>query len=231
MLPDRSTFLSQSVHMYGYVFHDTHGRNPGQTLKILWYLSNEICTDTHVRDSDGRYRLRKFKWNLDGNKYPIWNVCLFNEKKVYSCRKTWDNLKMAEKKQSMAPAWKKLKKNVDLDEPTTFLDHVYLGCTQREYKPKEIIIEEFSKIFESRISAGATEKILVWEKPHAKNCCVLLRHGRTCSKMPCAILRGGKQKKWSSFTKFQVFAWMIINSNERNLNPWENFHKFFHKLH
>ena len=36
---------------------------------------------------------------------------------------------------------KKLMKNVDLDETTSFLDHVYLGCTQRECKPNEIIIE------------------------------------------------------------------------------------------
>ena len=59
-------------------------------------------------------------------------------------------------------------KNVDLDEPTSFLDHVYLGCTQRECKPNEIIIENFKEIFESRISAGANEKLLGWEKPHAK---------------------------------------------------------------
>ena len=32
----------------------------------------------------------------------------------------------------MAPKWKKVMKNVDLDEATSFLDHVYLGCTQRE---------------------------------------------------------------------------------------------------
>ena len=48
-------------------------------------------------------------------------------------------------------------KNVDLDEPTSFLDHVYLGCSQRECKSNETIIEEFSKMFESRISAGATD--------------------------------------------------------------------------
>ena len=63
--------------------------------------------------------------------------------------------------------WKKLK-NVDLDEPTSFLDHVYLGCTQRECTPNEIIIDRKTKMFESRICAGATEKLPVWEKPDAK---------------------------------------------------------------
>ena len=76
-------------------------------------------------------------------------------------------LKMAGKKQNSAPIWKRLMKNVDLDEPTSFLDHVYLGCTQGECKPKETIIEQHTKMFESRISAGATEKLPGWQKPHA----------------------------------------------------------------
>ena len=42
-------------------------------------------------------------------------------------------------------------------EPASFLDHVYLRRTQRECKPNETIIEQHTKMFESRISAGATE--------------------------------------------------------------------------
>ena len=63
---------------------------------------------------------------------------------------------MAGKKQNMAHMWKKLMKNVHLHEPTSFLDHVNLGCAQRECKPHETIIEQYTKMFESRISAGAT---------------------------------------------------------------------------
>ena len=55
--------------------------------------------------------------------------------------------------------WKKLMKNGDLGEPTSFLDHVFLGCTQRECKPNEMIIDQYRDMFESRISAGATEKL------------------------------------------------------------------------
>ena len=75
---------------------------------------------------------------------------------------------MAGKKQNMAPMMKNLMKNVDLDEPTSFLDHVYLGCTQRECKPKEIIIDEYRKMFESRVSAGETEKLPGLANPYAQ---------------------------------------------------------------
>ena len=43
------------------------------------------------------------------------------------------------KKWCVAPTRKKLMKLVDFGEPTSFLDHVYLGCTQGECKPKLIL--------------------------------------------------------------------------------------------
>ena len=38
-----------------------------------------------------------------------------------------DDTKLAGKKQNLDPMWKVLNKEVDLGEPTSFLDHVYLG--------------------------------------------------------------------------------------------------------
>ena len=70
-----------------------------------------------------------------------------------------DDIKMTGKKQTMALMWKKLMKIVDLDRPTSFLDHVYLGCTQRECKENEKVIDQHRAMFESRIYAGATEKL------------------------------------------------------------------------
>ena len=49
-------------------------------------------------------------------------------------------------------------KEVDLGEPTSFLDHVYLGCTQRQCEMSKDIVDNHRTMFESRISAGATEK-------------------------------------------------------------------------
>ena len=45
-----------------------------------------------------------------------------------------DDIKLAGKKQNLDPMWKLLNKEVDLGEPTSFLDHVFLGCTQNNVK-------------------------------------------------------------------------------------------------
>ena len=92
-----------------------------------------------------------------------------------------DDIKLAGKKQNIDPMWKVLNKEVDLGEPTSFLDHVYLGCTQRQCEISKDIVDKYRTMFESRISAGGTEKLPCSEKlsisswsydmeRHAKKC-------------------------------------------------------------
>ena len=88
-LQDSSEFRSQNVYIFGYVFHDTNGQNHGLTLKIQWYLLNDICPVTHSQTLCGKDTSRKFCWSLDGKKYRIGNVFLFIENSVYSFRYTW----------------------------------------------------------------------------------------------------------------------------------------------
>ena len=58
-----------------------------------------------------------------------------------------DEIKMAGKKQNLDPVWKILMKKVYLGEPTSFLDHVYLGCTQRECKISKDIVDNYIDLF------------------------------------------------------------------------------------
>ena len=92
-----------------------------------------------------------------------------------------DDIKLAGKKQNIDPMWKVLNKEVDLGEPTSFLDHEYLGCTQRQCEINKDIVDNYRTMFESRISAGRPEKLPCSENPsisswsydmedHAKKC-------------------------------------------------------------
>ena len=92
-----------------------------------------------------------------------------------------DDIKLAGKKQNLDPMSKVLNKEVDLGEPTSFLDHVYLGCTQRQCEISKDIVDNYRTMFESRISAEGLEKlpfpqnlrISSWSydmESHAKKC-------------------------------------------------------------
>ena len=92
-----------------------------------------------------------------------------------------DDIKLAGKTENTEPTWTILMKDVDLGEPTSFLDHVYLGCTRRQCEISKDIVDNYRTVFESRISAGRTEKlpcsenlsITSWSydvEGHAKKC-------------------------------------------------------------
>ena len=85
-------------------------------------------------------------------------------RKHFSCLCMWTIFKLAGKKQNIAPMWKVLMKEVDLGEPTSFLDHVYLGCTQRECQTSKDIVDNYRNMFEYKISAGAQETLPYSEK-------------------------------------------------------------------
>ena len=70
-----------------------------------------------------------------------------------------DDIKLAGKKQNIDRMWKVLNKEVDLGEPTSFLDHVYVGCTQRQCEVSKDIVDNYRAVSESRVFAGGAEKL------------------------------------------------------------------------
>ena len=75
-----------------------------------------------------------------GRNFQIVNVSLYIVKKDYSYLCVW-------MKQNLDPMWKLLDKEVDLGEPTSFLDHVYLGCIQRHCEKSKDIVDNYRAMF------------------------------------------------------------------------------------
>ena len=72
--------------------------------------------------------LLKYGWEKVSN----WECFFVHREKGLFLSVYVDDITIAGKKQNINPMWKVLNKEVDLGEPTSFLDHVYLGCTQRQ---------------------------------------------------------------------------------------------------
>ena len=82
------------------------------------------------------------------------NAYSYTVKRGYSYLCMWMTSKLAGRNQNLDPMWKVLNKEVDLGEPTSFLDHVYLYCNQRQCEISKDIVDNYRAMFESRISAG-----------------------------------------------------------------------------
>ena len=99
--------------------------------------------------------LLKHGWEI----IPNWECLFVHRQKGLFLSVYVDDIKLAGKKQNLDPMWKLRNKEVDLGEPTSFLDHENLGCTQRPCEISKDIVDNFRTMFESRISAGGVEKL------------------------------------------------------------------------
>ena len=139
-----------------------------------------------------------------------------------------DDIKLAGTKQNIDPMWEVLMEEVDLGEPTSFLDHVYLGCIQREFKQAEIlwtmkeiclnpksVLEPTKRYFIQRIVAQTFLHGLMWK--------VMQTH-------VLSDIANWRTEQVNSYIKSQLHALMTIISKKKNRNLLENCQKFSLKL-
>ena len=128
-----------------------------------------------------------------------------------------DDIKLAGKKQNINTMWKVLNREIDFGEPTSFLDHVYLGCTQRQCEISQHIVDNHRTMFESRISAVRTEKL-----PSLK-IFVFLHDLMTWLVMQRNVwneIVSWQTRLHNNFTKYLLHASMITTSKRRNEICW-----------
>ena len=89
--------------------------------------------------------------------------CLFvnKERRLFLFVSVVDRKNQLERNRTSTQCGKILIKDFHFGEKTSSLDHVYLGCTQWECQRS---IDNYRSMFESKISAGATEKLPYSEK-------------------------------------------------------------------
>ena len=134
--------------------------------------------------------------------------------------------KLAGKKLNINPMWKVLNKEVDLVEPTSFPNHVYLGCTQRQNKQgycgqlqNHVWIQNFRRSNWKITMIGKYSYFFM-----------VLWHGRSCKEMCRKIFVSWRTKRLSNCTKYQLHALMTTTSKKKKWNLLENCHKCALKL-
>ena len=146
--------------------------------------------------------LLKYGWE----KIPNWECLFVHREKGLFLTVSVDDIKLAGKKQNLDPMWKVLNKEVDLGEPTSFLDHVYLGCTQRQCQTSKDTVDNYRTMFESRISAGeGGREITIPSK--SSYFFMVLWHGWSCQEMCGTILWVGKQDDLKTLQSINSVHW------------------------
>ena len=119
-----------------------------------------------------------------------------------------DDIILAGKKQNIDPMWKVLNKEVDFGEPTSFLDHVYLGCTQRQNEISKDILYNYRTMFESPISAGGNRKTFI---PSKSSYFFMVMRRNVWNDIV-----SWRTRRLNNSAKYQLHALMTIFSQKKN---------------
>ena len=104
-------------------------------------------------------------------------------------------------RQHINPMWKVLNKQVDLGEPISFVDHVYIGFYQRQCEISKDIVDNYRTMFESRISAGTTEKLPCSENLRVSSWSYdMERHAKKCVERYCELANTTTQQLYKVST-------------------------------
>ena len=146
-------------------------------------------------------QFQKFLFKYGWEKVSNWECFFVHREKGLFLSVYVDDIKLVGKKQNLDPMWKLLNKEVDLGEPTSFLDHVYLGCTQRQCEESQNIVDNYRTMFESRISAGGLEKL-----PFSQNNRIsswsydMVGHAKKCVERYCELANKTTQQLYKVST-------------------------------
>ena len=180
----------------------TNGLNHGPVWKTQSFLLRKICMVIFWQDL-WKGNLRKSYCTTVGRRFPTGNAYSYTVKKGYSYLCMWMTSNWLERNKNIDPMWKVLNKEVNLGEPTSFLDHVYLGCTQRQCEVSKDIVDNYRAMFESRISGRELKNV------HTSRMFVFLRGLLTWKVMRRNVwsdIVSQQTKRLGKSTKYQLHA-------------------------
>ena len=147
---------------------DIWTRLPGLEWPASWSnIEQPVCASWANSERSPTCRINRVLLEIECEKVPKWRCLFVHRGSVPVC---------VRQKQHLDPVWETLMKYVDLG--TLFLDHVHVGCTQRECKPNEGVQERLTSYLNRRQGC--------------KRYLVVVRHGRTHERMRWTMLRLGE---------------------------------------
>ena len=135
----------------------------GRSSRSSWAKSVRSSFLDYYRKCNPRVFFLENGWE----KVPNWECFFVNREKRLFLSVHVIDIKMEGKKRNLDPMWKIFLKDVDLREPTSFFDHVYLGYIQRECKTNWDMVDNYKDLFESEIPIGGKIKIVLFVKSEA----------------------------------------------------------------
>ena len=172
-------FQNRNVQTIGFVYHDTNGQNHGPVWKTQSSRLSENCTVILWQDCYGKGNLRKSFWSAVARRFPIGNAYSYTVKKGYSYLCMWMTLIRCGRYLTKKLIWE--------NQHLSLIMYIW-ECTQRQCDISKDIVDKHRILFESRISAGASEKSPCSNNLRFSSCSHDMEgHAKTCAEGYCEL--------------------------------------------
>ena len=121
-------------------------------------------------------------------KIPNWECLFVHREKGLFLSVYVDDFKFGWQETKPGSDVESTQKEVELGEPTSFLDHVYLGCTPRQFETSKNTVDKNRTMFESRISNFCWESREITIPSKSSYFFMVLCHGWSCKEVCGKIL-------------------------------------------
>ena len=139
---------------------DIWTRLPGLEWPASWSnIEQPVCASWANSERSPTCRINRVLLEIECEKVPKWRCLFVHRGSVPVC---------VRQKQHLDPVWETLMKYVDLG--TLFLDHVHVGCTQRECKPNEGVQERLTSYLNRRQGCKRYLRGRTTWKGHTREC-------------------------------------------------------------
>ena len=180
--------------------------------------------------SCGKDNLGKFYGDFDEKSTDLGMSSLFTKNRDCSCRKTWIIWKWLEDSRIRLPRGRNWWNMWIWKNQLHFSIVYFLGCTQRECKSNESIIEKYAKNVSITYFCWSNSRHSRVRDTWRTNCRVALLHRSTCEKVRREVWRPDNKKWQNNCTQFQRLAWMITTWRRRSWKQSEKCPMCVHKL-
>ena len=176
----------------------------------------------------GKDSSTKFFWNTVVRKFQIGTVCLFFEHKDCSYHETWMTSTWLERSRIWLPCERIRWQTLILTNQLHFMTVNIWDVVNVNANRMKLFLRNFQRcvnhvfLLEQLKNYQGGKSLTQGRWPGPTTWKDILRNASKDT-------ASWQTTKCSSYTKFQVLAWMSITSNRKNLNQSENFHKYAHK--
>ena len=207
---------SQNVQTFGYVYGTKSGPNRCPVWEIRSFFLIESCMSSFSKTIIGQTIQENSSRTRFGNSSKL-GMLYRQTRKILFFSEYVDDIKLTGKKQNIDPMKKVLMKDLIWENRHHSLTLIIWVALKENAEISMDIVENYRTMFETKICAGATEKLPYSEKTWRKHFLMIVWYAKSCEEIRGTIWWTDKQNNSTILQSRNTMHWRPPIQGRRNV--------------